>query len=285
MSCLCIPCSARNNVSTPNMVVRTTRAADLERNVWALVFRNFDYQQQMVASAVCKRWRHILSKTLLTSPNYKIGSFKCFKSFYKDFLKSRHIILFDASGSMQFESRIVKASLIASKLLDFIEPVIRSRGIFIGSFGDSSSVQHVKTRPEVIAYIHDISIHHIGSDFNHVSRLVYEKLSILKAKLNTHVHVISDMGLDNEESIINFSLSSIYSKKVTFHFYDLQYDPMKIYSFISRLRTVYESRKDNVVIANKRRKLKDQLEINVYPLSTEAPTTEVSMDTFQIVLK
>ncbi len=268
----------------PNMFVKYSRAAELERNVWAIVFQNLDYREQMVASSVCKKWRHILSKTLSTSSNNKIGSFKCFKAFYKDFLKSRHIILFDASGSMHFQGNIEKGSVIASKLLGYIEPVIRARGIFIGTFGDYTTIHHVKTTSQVITYIHNISIIHGGYDFGDVSAGVYERLSLLKAKLNTHVHVISDMVLSNAISIINSSLSSAYSKKVTFHFYDLLYSPLNAnYRFTSLLRSLYESRKDDVVNANKRRKIKDQLEINVYPSSKEA---EISTNKiYQIVLK
>ncbi len=252
------------------MTVATTRVTELERNVWGLIFRELNFLDQKAASAVCKRWRYILSKTLLTNPNYKIGSFNCFKDFYKDFSNSRHIILLDASGSMHHQKRFVEASQIASKLLDYLEPVIIERGIFIGSFGQKNKIDYVKTKAQVISYINDLSISGTFHSFKRVSEMVFKRLSGLELKVNTHVHVISDMVLSNGESIIKSSQLSEDSQKVTFHFYNVHF--FKMTRFLPDLTEKYEAQKDEFVCGNKKRKLQDQLEFIVHPFKvTDLP--------------
>ncbi len=283
MSCVCIPCYAGNKHSTPPMFVRTTRAAELERNVWGLIFQNLDFLEQMVASAVCKRWRHIISKPLLMRSIYRMGSFKCFVDFHRDFLNSRHILLMDSTSSMISNNSVRKASVIASKLLNFLEPVITARGIFIGGLRDEIKILHMKSASLAISYINSLSLDDGALwNFGIISESVFKKISTFKSKLNTHIHVISDMELSNAKSIIHSSIAGV-SQKVTFHFHNVHFvEPMR---FISDITYDFELRKDELVCGCKKRKLKDQLEVNIYPLVKESPTAEETMFNFHIVPK
>jgi hypothetical protein len=255
-------CSAQNHGYTPQMtfVITETRAGELPRDVWAKIFRNLMFvKDQVSCSMTCKTWRHVISKILILHPLYNKTAYSCFKVFHSDFMKSRHIILLDSTGSMEYSTCIINGSTIVRKLIDFLEPAIKTRGIFVGTWNSNVVIKYVKRESEVESFFNGLTIWGGLEDFHQVSQSVFLKLNSLRSKLPTHVHIISDMGMVSGTTIF----SHPYKTKVTFHFYQVDY-PENL-RFLSEIEIKSKEEVDASEPVSKKRKIKKKVDFFIHP--------------------
>lgn len=261
MECPCIPCSSRYEGQIQRMPVATSRLEEIARDVWLMIFRELNLKDKLVCSMTCKRWRNIISKSKLLHPYYNIGTFQCFKPFRKDFLKSRHFIILDTTGSMLDEKkkRIKNGAQIIRKLIDFSEPVIKTKGIFVGYWNEKVDVTHVKTEAAVIDYFNNLSFSPGITVFDAIPKAIDEKLQTLKS-IPTHVHVITDTELIKVTPFFSYSFNS----KVIFHFFNVTRNARQV--LLSNIIEDSQTEVDPYEPENKKQKLKNPVEISLHPL-------------------
>ena len=258
MNCWCVSCISKSDIQTPVMYAGDIRIGEIERFLWKPILDELAWKDRMSLSAVCKRLRYITVKV------YKSKNDFCFGEMYKDFLKSRHIVLLDCTDSMISDNGHRQALIILKKLSQVIEKPIKTRGVFVGRWGCDYQLKHVKTKDSFFNYFNGLSINGCLYDFSDITSKLSDKLKILKAELDTQIHIISDMCLSGNKFINSYRTNS--SKQV-FHFYPV----VKLedsHAFIQGLTENFENRKKD-----KKRKFED-LDVIIHPFRGDPQVTK-----------
>lgn len=217
--CQCIPCFAKRNFAV-TAAEDESLTQHLSLDVLEVALTYLDKNSLLAASAVCVRWRFAAATIYSKYPD-RMYNTPCFQPFYDDFYVSRHFFIFDVSSSMN-ESRRKNAEVIYDKITQFIAPMIEDRGAYICKFAGGHELKYFRTSEKAKAYVAKASTLNDGSNLSDAVVAVVEKI-VERSKntpKNTHVHIISDMEVLFDQSILSRDDLHAHPSKITFHYYD-----------------------------------------------------------------
>lgn len=242
--CQCIPCFAKRDfpdtAAEDESIFKQLPLDPLESTLTYL-----DKNSLLAASAVCVRWRFVAATICLKYPN-RMYSTPCFQPFYDDFYVSRHIFIFDVSSSMN-TVRQKNAQIIYDKITRFIAPMIKDRGTYICKFAGGHELKYFRTNEKAKAYIAKASTLNDGSNLSDAVVAVVEKIVERSENTpkNTHVHIISDMEVLFDQSILSREDLHAHPSKITFHYYDAAKQDDT--DFVKRTKATFLALKDNLL--------------------------------------
>lgn len=262
--CQCIPCFAKRDFAV-------TTAEDesccrfLPLDALEMALTHLDKNSLLAASAVCVRWRFVAATIYAKFPD-RMYSTPCFQPFYNDFYISRHFFIFDVSSSMN-ETRKANAQIIYDKITRFIEPMIEGRGSYICKFAGGHELKYFRTSAKAKAYVAEASTLNDGSNLSDAVVAVIEKVvaQSRNAPKNTYVHIISDMEVHFDQSILSREDLHAHPSKITFHYYNAakQADT----DFVKRTKATFLELKDTQLPENNRhlkKRYSDSVEVAFY---------------------
>ncbi len=216
-NCVCFPCIGELS-SVPTIAVTSEQplAAIIPWNIWESIFKKLEPQNLLAASAVCKRWRFAAAKDFINKSDDRLKSTPC----YKEFCRSRHIIMFDVSSSMKTTPAIIpRAHQIYEKITRLLDATIKNGGIYICKFAAEHSLKYFRTLDKATEFLTAETPLRDGSILSDAVTTIFDKaISRNKAKA-THVHIISDMNVQLDSSIFSVEKLSALKGRITFHYY------------------------------------------------------------------
>lgn len=239
--CQCIPCYVeRNSYEETNAEQET---ANLPLLTLEHTLSYLEPENLRNAASVCKRWRYIAARLYLKVQDNSLYGIPCFKPFYEDLSTSRHMFIFDVSSSMNSNMRKEHAKAIYLKILEFITPMVLKQGLYICKFASECQMKYFKSPEQATAFIDEHTRLRDGSNLSVAVEEAVRKI-IEKSSKNSHVHIISDMDVTFDDSILTRKELHTHPYKITFHYYNAtrQNDS----SFLTATKRSFESLKESV---------------------------------------
>lgn len=269
--CQCIPCFAKRDYEITDAEDRSSCGL-LPLDTLELALTYLDKNSLLAASAVCVRWRFIAATIYSKYPD-RMYSTPCFQPFYDDFYISRHIFLFDVSSSMN-AARQQNAQVIYDKITQFIAPIIKNRGTYICKFAGGHELKYFHTSEKAKAYVAQKSTLNDGSNLSDAVVAVVDKIieRSENAPKNTHVHIISDMEVLFDQSILSREDLHRHPSKITFHYHDAAKQDDT--DFVTRTKATFLKLKDTPIpeMPKQNKKLySDSVEIKFYRSKKSRP--------------
>ncbi len=259
--CQCIPCY----VGRASYPITTAEEASvtqyLPTEMLHYLFRYFDTNSLLRCSLTCTRWRFVATAILAKNSVDRAYSTPCFQPFYDDFYASRHLFILDVSPSMSVGMRKENARIIYDKITQFIEPVIKKRGVYVCKFGLTSLLRYYNTSQRAKKFVDTASKLPTGSNLSAAVEAVVNTILEKNSSDNSHVHIISDMEVVLDESILSSDDLHALPSKITFHYYDAAKNPES--DFLKRIQSSYVKLKDALVTEPVKR-YSDSVEFRFY---------------------
>ncbi len=273
--CQCIPCFAKRDFPVTD-AEEASLVSFLSLDTLENVFEYLDTNALLAASSICKRWRFVAATIYSKFPDH-LYSTPCFQPFYDDFYASRHLFLFDVSSSMNKERRD-NAKIIYDKITRFIAPIIENRGVYICKFAGAHDLKYFNSSECARAFIDEASKVPDGSNLSSAVVEVVKKIVQRNEKdpKNNHVHIISDMEVVFDQSILLGQDLLATKSKITFHYYDAAKQGEN--DFLKDTKATFHALKDNNFPGTDprvKKRYSDSVELKFYPSKKAKVETKV----------
>lgn len=259
--CQCIPCYVQRNCYEETEAEQKTLILPL-----LTLEHTFSYLEPddlRKAASTCKRWRYVAATLYLKIQDNSLYGIPCFLPFYDNLQTSRHIFIFDVSSSMNRNKKKEHAKAIYLQLLKFIAPMVEKQGLYICKFASECRMRYFEDSETATAFIDEESTLRDGSNLSVAVEEVVTKI-IEKSSKNSHVHIISDMDVTFDESILSRKELHMQPYKITFHYYNAARQSKS--TFLANTKRCFESLKESMqeVEPEKKKRFMDSVELRFY---------------------